>query len=45
LRARLQLRERLGRYFQRRENGDGKSGEAKKADVKTGDAASGDGNQ
>jgi len=39
LRARLQLRERLGRYFQRRENGDGKSGQ------KMGDAPSGDGNQ
>jgi RNA polymerase sigma-70 factor (ECF subfamily) len=50
LRARLQLRERLGRYFQRRENGNGKNGEAKNADVKTGDvktgdAPSGDGNQ
>jgi RNA polymerase sigma-70 factor (ECF subfamily) len=43
LRARLQLRERLGRYFQRRENGDGKDG--KSGDVKTGDARSGDGNQ
>jgi RNA polymerase sigma-70 factor (ECF subfamily) len=40
LRARLQLRERLGRYFQRRENGNDKD-----ADVKTGDVASGDGNQ
>src|SRR6201993_2106018 len=29
LRARLQLRERLGRYFQRRENGDAKSAEIK----------------
>jgi RNA polymerase sigma-70 factor (ECF subfamily) len=37
LRARLQLRERLGRYFQRREGDNGKSGE-----VKT-DVASGDG--
>jgi RNA polymerase sigma-70 factor, ECF subfamily len=45
LRARLQLRERLGRYFQRRENGNGKNGEAKNAEVKTGDAPSGDGNQ
>jgi RNA polymerase sigma-70 factor (ECF subfamily) len=41
LRARLQLRERLGRYFQRRENG--KSNE-KTVEVKT-DNASGDGNQ
>jgi RNA polymerase sigma-70 factor, ECF subfamily len=40
LRARLQLRERLGKYFQRRKNGNGKHG-----DVKTGDATSGDGNQ
>jgi len=45
LRARLQLRERLGRYFQRRENGDGKNSEPKRAEVKTGDAPSGDGNQ
>jgi RNA polymerase sigma-70 factor (ECF subfamily) len=37
LRARLQLRERLGRYFQRREGDNGKGGE-----VKT-DVASGDG--
>ena len=44
LRARLQLRERLGRYFQRRENSNGKSGD-KSADVKTGNAPSGDGNQ
>src|SRR5580698_7032483 len=35
LRARLQLRERLGKYFQRRESGNGKNG----------DIASGDGNQ
>src|SRR5438477_6439837 len=41
LRARLQLRERLGRYFQRRENG--KSND-KTVEVKT-DNASGDGNQ
>jgi RNA polymerase sigma-70 factor (ECF subfamily) len=40
LRARLQLRERLSRYFQRREPGkDSKGGEVKNADV-----ASGDGN-
>jgi RNA polymerase sigma-70 factor (ECF subfamily) len=38
LRARLQLRERLGRYFQKRESG-------KDSDVKTDDANSGDGNQ
>jgi RNA polymerase sigma-70 factor (ECF subfamily) len=44
LRARLQLRERLGKYFQRRENGNGKDGE-KSSDVKTGDVPSGDGNQ
>jgi RNA polymerase sigma-70 factor (ECF subfamily) len=44
LRARLQLRERLGKYFQRRDNGNGKSGE-KTSDVKTGDVPSGDGNQ
>jgi len=44
LRARLQLRERLGRYFQRRENGNGKDG-SKSGEVKTGDAPSGDGNQ
>jgi RNA polymerase sigma-70 factor (ECF subfamily) len=44
LRARLQLRERLGRYFQRKENGNGKSGD-KNADGKTGNAPSGDGNQ
>jgi RNA polymerase sigma-70 factor (ECF subfamily) len=35
LRARLQLRERLGRYFQKRENGD----------INRGDVHSGDGNQ
>jgi RNA polymerase sigma-70 factor (ECF subfamily) len=40
LRARLQLRERLGRYFQRRESGDAKS-----AEIKTGDVPSGDGKQ
>jgi RNA polymerase sigma-70 factor (ECF subfamily) len=44
LRARLQLRERLGRYFQRRENGNGKDG-SKNAEDNTGDAPSGDGNQ
>src|SRR5450755_3030458 len=44
LRARLQLRERLGRYFRRRENGNGKDG-SKNAEDKTGDAPSGDGNQ
>jgi RNA polymerase sigma-70 factor, ECF subfamily len=43
LRARLQLRERLGRYFQRRENGNGK--DDKSGEVKTGDVPSGDGNQ
>jgi hypothetical protein len=43
LRARLQLRERLGRYFQRRENG-GRSSE-KNVDDKTKDVTSGDGNQ
>jgi RNA polymerase sigma-70 factor (ECF subfamily) len=41
LRARLQLRERLTRYFQRRENGDDKKN--KNGDVKN-DVASGDGN-
>src|SRR6202158_2793692 len=40
LRARLQLRERLGKYFQRRENVDVKS-----AEIKTGDVPSGDGKQ
>jgi hypothetical protein len=40
LRARLQLRERLTRYFQRRENGDEKKN--KNGDVKN-DVASGDG--
>jgi RNA polymerase sigma-70 factor (ECF subfamily) len=44
LRARLQLRERLSRYFQRREPGDGKSG-ARGEDVKNKDVASGDGDQ
>jgi RNA polymerase sigma-70 factor (ECF subfamily) len=43
LRARLQLRERLGRYFQRREPGNGKSGDARGEDVKNNDVASGDG--
>ena len=42
LRARLQLRERLGRYFQRRDNG--RSSE-KHVDDKTKDVSSGDGNQ
>src|SRR6202041_2034560 len=42
LRARLPLRERLGRYFQRRENG--RSSE-KHVDDKTKDVSSGDGNQ
>jgi RNA polymerase sigma-70 factor (ECF subfamily) len=42
LRARLQLRERLGRYFQRRENG--RTGE-NRVDDKTKDVSSGDGNQ
>jgi len=42
LRARLQLRERLGRYFQRRD--DGRSGD-KHVDDKTKDVSSGDGNQ
>jgi hypothetical protein len=45
LRARLQLRERLSRYFQRREPGDGKTG-VRGEDVKNDkDVASGDGNQ
>ena len=44
LRARLQLRERLGRYFQRREGENGKAG-ARDGDIKNGDVASGDGNQ
>jgi hypothetical protein len=49
LRARLQLRERLGRYFQRREAENGKtsgsrSTEEDEDDVKNGDVASGDGN-
>jgi hypothetical protein len=43
LQTRLQLRERLGRYFQRRENGNGK--DDKSGEVKTGDVPSGDGNQ
>jgi RNA polymerase sigma-70 factor (ECF subfamily) len=42
LRARLQLRERLGRYFQRRDPGNGKSKDLKDGDVKN-DVASGDG--
>src|SRR6202165_1903005 len=42
LRARLQLRERLGRYFQRRDNGRSSD---KHADDKTNDVSSGDGNQ
>ena len=41
LRARLQLRERLGRYFQRRESS--KDAEAKNGESK-GDVTSGDGN-
>ena len=50
LRARLQLRDRLSRYFQRREPGDGKSSDGKNGgtrgeDVKNKDVASGDGNQ
>ena len=55
LRARLQLRERLGRYFQRREPGNGKVADGKSedgksedhddVDIKTGNAPSGDGNQ
>ena len=45
LRARLQLRERLSRYFQRREPGNGKNGGAGGEDVKNKDVASGDGNQ
>ena len=44
LRARLQLRERLTRYFQRRENGDDKKSGSQSGDVKN-DVASGDGNQ
>ncbi len=43
LRARLQLRERLGRFFQRREGENGKSKSSKNGDVQT-DVASGDGN-
>ena len=43
LRARLQLRERLTRYFQRREPGDGKEKDSKGGEVKN-DVASGDGN-
>ena len=43
LRARLQLRERLGRYFQRRDNENGKgNGSKDDGDVKN-DVASGDG--
>ena len=49
LRARLQLRDRLSRYFQRRESGNGKSGDGTNGgtrgeDVKNKDVASGDGN-
>jgi RNA polymerase sigma-70 factor, ECF subfamily len=44
LRARLQLRERLGRYFQRRDDNEGKGGSSKIGDVQN-DVASGDGNQ
>jgi hypothetical protein len=49
LRARLQLRERLSRYFQRREPGEGKGNDVKNGstrgeDVKNKDVASGDGN-
>ena len=46
LRARLQLRERLGRFFQRREAENGKSGgrRGEEEHVKNGDVASGDGN-
>jgi RNA polymerase sigma-70 factor (ECF subfamily) len=49
LRARLQLRDRLSRYFQRRESGNGKSGDAKNGgtrgeDVENKDGTSGDGN-
>jgi RNA polymerase sigma-70 factor (ECF subfamily) len=43
LRARLQLRERLGRYFQRRGAGNGKGKDSKGGEVKNNDAASGDG--
>ena len=42
LRARLQLRERLGRYFQRREAGNGRGKDSKGGEVKN-DVASGDG--
>jgi RNA polymerase sigma-70 factor (ECF subfamily) len=45
LRARLQLRERLSRYFQRREPGNGKNDGARGEDVKNKDVASGDSNQ
>src|SRR5246127_4651543 len=44
LRARLQLRERLSRYFQRREPGDGKTSVVRGEGVKDKDVASGDGN-
>jgi protein involved in temperature-dependent protein secretion len=46
LRARLQLRERLGRYFQRRDNENGKKGGTKgeNEDVAA-DVANGDGKQ
>jgi RNA polymerase sigma-70 factor (ECF subfamily) len=43
LRARLQLRERLTRYFQRRDNGEEKRSATKIGEVKD-DVASGDGN-
>jgi RNA polymerase sigma-70 factor (ECF subfamily) len=43
LRARLQLRERLSRYFQRREPGNGKNDGVRGEDVKNKDVASGDG--
>src|SRR5215470_2902992 len=44
LRARLQLRERLSRYFKRREPGNGKNDGVRGEDVKNKDVASGDGN-
>ena len=45
LRARLQLRDRLSRYFQRREPANGKTGGVRGEDVKNKDVASGDGKQ
>ncbi|PYX47475.1 MAG: RNA polymerase subunit sigma-24 [Acidobacteria bacterium] len=48
LRARLQLRERLGRYFQRKGNGSDSDKDkeiGKSSDVDAGDVSSGDGNQ